>query len=497
MEELLRSNERRKLHIALILYDKDDWMAIPDLAKKLNVSIRILKYDLHNFNKVFDDFIIETSHHGVRLRFHQNKSLKSLYKNILDQSTIFTLLETIFFEETYSTFELADLLYVSPSTLYRMIDHINKRIRKFNFQIQTNPCRFVGDEFAIRSFFINLFYEKYTRLDWVYKEYEEELDRLVLFIIDVVDFNIDFSLFNIYFLTTTVNYIRYKKGHLVTLEDSLFNTEELLILIKERPDELSYFEEKLLISFNCEMLKELFLPFVFNEFSISQERFEKKLKENKQMADSVKLLSQLLDNLSKKHLIPLINKDEIIFWLMNSAATKGYDPREGFILYDRNQHFIDTVREEFPFFYTDLRAGIKEFLELRKHPISEQSINYLMYLTYSYWKGLTLNLRKKHDKIKILIVSNRHPLHSNMIKDFIEYELSDHLEIEIFSDLRLSKDILEELDYHFIVANFPLPILETKKCLCIENIPTFQDLAKVRHEIDEIYLQRLDGATAM
>lgn len=79
MEELLRSNERRKLHIALILYDKDDWMAIPDLAKKLNVSIRILKYDLHNFNKVFDDFIIETSHHGVRLRFHQNKSLKSLY----------------------------------------------------------------------------------------------------------------------------------------------------------------------------------------------------------------------------------------------------------------------------------------------------------------------------------------------------------------------------------------------------------------------------------
>lgn len=91
----------------------------------------------------------------------------------------------------------------------------------------------------------------------------------------------------------------------------------------------------------------------------------------------------------------------------------------------------------------------------------------------------------------MLIISNRHPSHSKMIKEFIDYEFSDHLTIDIFDDLYLSETILEELDYNFIVANFPLPPLKSKNCICIENIPTYQDLTKITSEIDEIYLSRL------
>ena len=126
MEALLKSNEIRRLRIAEVLYDNEDWMTIADLAKKLNVSIRILKYDIENFKNFFDDFTIETSRHGIRLQFLKNKSLKTLYKNVLDQSISFQLLEILFSEENYSTFELAEELYISPSTLYRMIDHINE-----------------------------------------------------------------------------------------------------------------------------------------------------------------------------------------------------------------------------------------------------------------------------------------------------------------------------------------------------------------------------------
>lgn len=497
MEELLRSSELRRLQIALNLYDKDDWMTIPDLAKKMNVSIRILKYDLHNFNTVFDDFTLETSHHGVRLIFHKDKSLKTLFNNVLVQSTPFQLLETIFFNEHYSTFELADHLFVSPSTLYRMIDHINTRLEQYDFQIMTNPCRFSGDEYAIRSFFINLFYEKYTQLDWVYKDYEDEIENLVYFILEVIDFEVDFALFNIYILTTTVNFIRFKQNHLLLMDESHFNTAELLDLIEEQADALPYFEENLKIVFNLELLKELFLPIVYKEFSISQERLEQKMRVDKTLAKSAQSLSQLLDELSERHHLPLINKDEIIFGLMNAAATKKFDPRAGFILHDRNQHFIDVVFHEFPEFYKDLRKGIHTFLKIRGLSLDEENIIYLMYIAYADWKGLTLNLRKAHEKIKILVISNRHPKHSNMIKEFIDYELSDHLEIDIFDDIKISKTILEKLEYDFIIANFPLPILESKNCLCIENIPTFQDLQKIRHEIDTIYKQRLNGTGGM
>ena len=92
--------------------------------------------------------------------------------------------------------------------------------------------------------------------------------------------------------------------------------------------------------------------------------------------------------------------------------------------------------------------------------------------------------------IKVLVISNRHTSHSMMIKEFIDYELSDHLTVDIFDALYLSETILEELDYHFIVANFPLPSLKSKNSICIENIPSFQDLTKIRNEMDEIYFSQ-------
>lgn len=492
MEELLRSNELRRLRIAETLYTKDDWMTISDLAKELNVSTRILKYDIDNFTNLFDDFTIETSHYGIRLQFHNNKSLKTLYKNVMEQSTSFQLLETLFFEENYSTFELADVLYLSQSTLYRMIEHINDVVSSYGFQIETNPCRIVGDEQSIRSFYTVYFYEKYTRLDWGHKAYDEEIDQFLYFVLGVVNCDIDFALFNIMKLMTTVNFMRYKHQHLLPVDQFDFNTDELFPLFATHTDSLLYFEEQLQIQFNIEVINQIFSPFVFKNYSISQERLVHKLKTYKEAAYYYELLSDCLEEVANTLQIPLANKDDIIFGVINAIAMKNFDPRSGFVLHNRNKLFVGSIKEEFPDFYELLYEGMGIFLEKAGLKKSDDVKYYLIYITYSIWKSLTLNLRKRSDNIRVLIVSNRHPAHSKMIKDYIEYELSDHLIIDIFDDLYLTETILEELEYDFIVANFPLPTLKSKNCICIENIPSFQDLTKIRNEIDEIYLSRIN-----
>lgn len=490
MEALLRSNEIRRLRIAEVLYEKEDWMTISDLAKELNVSIRILKYDIRNFQNLFDDFTIETSRHGIRLQFYKNKSLKTLYKNVLDQSTSFQLLETLFLEQNYSTFELADLLYISPSTIYRMIAHMNKVLSPYGFQVQTNPCRVIGDEKAIRTFYTIYFFEKYTRLDWAYDIYDEEIDHLLYFVLGVVNYEIDFALFNIIKLMTTVNFTRYKQDNLLPLDNLDLNTDELFPVFEAHSEALLYFEDKLQIHFNIEAINQLFMPFVSRSYSISKDRFINKINTYEEYQKNFSFLSNLFDQIADSLQISVLNKEEIIFGVINATAMKTFDPRSGFVLHDRNKMFVADIKQEFPDFYEPLSAGIKVFLSRSKLADSDDFVNYLIYIVYSLWKGLTLNLRKRHEKIKVLIISNRHPSHSKMIKEFIDYELSDHLTIDIFDDLYLSPTILEELDYQFIVANFPLPPLKSKNSICIENIPSFQDLTKIRAEMDEIYLSR-------
>lgn len=492
MENLLRSSERRRLQIVKILFDKDDWVSLKELSNAINSSTRVLKYDFANFKETLEDFTIETSHHGVRLVFLRNKGLKTLYKNILHQSTSFQLLETIFFNESYTAFELADALFLSPSTLYRLIAHINEVASEYGFQIETNPCRIVGSEKKIRHFFIKYFYEKYTRLEWPYKtENSEALDNLLYFFIEYTQTPIDFAYYNLFKMITIVNLVRYINKHFVRTNKGSFNFSEIMPDLREHSEAFKYFEQSLNLKVNNKFIHQVFTPFIHEGYSLTKERLDEKIATNKKIADEVHFLSQMLETLAQDHDLPLTNKDEIIFGVQNAAYFEEYDPRAGYILYNRNRHFTEVIQEDFPEFHKDLVEGVKAYRKVVGLNQSDVGIHYLSYVLFTYWNKLTLELRKKLEKINILIISNRHVSHSNMLKDFLEYEFNNHLTIDIYDDIFLTDTILEELEYDFIVANFPLPELKSKNSICIENIPTFHDIAQIQNEMNDILLKRM------
>lgn len=491
MKNLLRSNERRRLKIAEILFEKDDWMTFSEISELLGSSVRMLKYDLDTFKNYFDDFTIETSNRGVRLEFHRNKSLKTLYANVLEQSTSFNLLETIFYHEEYSTYELADLLYVSPSTLYRMINHINEVTAKYDFQVVTNPCRLIGNEDNIRSFYYKYFYEKYTILSWTIRSEEEIIDNFLHFFTLRTNIQMDFATYNMFKMMAIVNYIRFKHKHYVKINSTKINLHEVLPNLDDLTESFQYFSKTLNIRIDNHFINQIFKPFLEDGFSASYERLIEKTKIHNKTAESVTYLSEMLDRLAADFNLKIPNKEQVIFGIFNSGHLEQYDPRMGCVLYNRNQSFVDDIKREFPAFHQQLLNELKMYRNFISLPNSEEGLNYLFYITYSYWKGLTLSLRKKHKKIKVLILSNRHTSHSYMLKDFIDYEFSDHLDTQIYDDLYLSNTILEKLDFDLIVANFSLPELQTKRCICIENIPTFQDISKIQAEINRIVLRQV------
>lgn len=271
MDNLLRGNERRRLRMTEMLFEKDDWMTISDLSKELNTSTRMLKYDLDTIRESNDDFTIITSNKGVRLEFQKNKGLKNLYNTILEQSLSFQLLEIILFNEHYAAHEIADQLFISMSTFYRLIDHINQVTKDYGFQIETNPCRLSGDEDRIRLFFYTYIYEKYSDLDWDHflKDVAIDMptiDSLLYFFIDLMQIELDFAYYNLLKLFIVINLIRFKQGHFSKIDTNSINIYAVFSDLSLHKDAIRYFEKQLKTKVDIHLLTQVFSPFIYDNF---------------------------------------------------------------------------------------------------------------------------------------------------------------------------------------------------------------------------------------
>lgn len=495
MRDLLRGNERRQLETVETLVAHDDWMTISDLAKAVNSSPRILKYDFIAMKENYREFTIETSIKGIRLVFKKNKGLKSHYKQVFANSTSFKLLELIFFNADYTVYELADELFLSISSLYRLINNINEVTKKSGFHIETNPCRLVGNEKNIRFFFYCYFYEKYTNLDWSIIEKHSNLsivviDNFLSFFIDLVKLNLDFAYYNQFKVMVFINMVRYKEGHLIDVDYSRINFKEFVPDLEVYWQALEYFEKHIRVKVDMELLAQIFIPFVDDRYSVNYDTLSAKIETKTAIRDEVTYIKSFLNYLADKNELPLNNISNIVYHIHNAVYFEGFDPKAGHILYDRNAHFMETLKEEFPLFYKDLYTVVKKYREVSGLEHSQEGMNYFMYIIFSHWDYLLLELRKKYEKVKILVISNRDVSHSNMLKDFIEYEFGQRLVIDIFDGTYLTETILENLDYDFIISNFPLPLLKSKSTIYVENIPTLRDFEKIGVEINDVLMEK-------
>ena len=185
--KLLNNTINRRLNLINILAKNSDWFFLNELANMLNVSERVLKNDLAYFRKEVDDFTIYSSRKGIKLAFKDNKGLNTISKKILISVVPFQVLEKIFLNETKSVSQLADELFISVSTLYRIIKDINFKLKKYDIRINTNPCMVIGNEKKIRYFAYQYFHERYSLLEWPFKDLDESIINNFLKIF--IDFN--------------------------------------------------------------------------------------------------------------------------------------------------------------------------------------------------------------------------------------------------------------------------------------------------------------------
>lgn len=123
-------------------------------------------------------------------------------------------------------------------------------------------------------------------------------------------------------------------------------------------------------------------------------------------------------------------------------------------------------------------------------PYDEKRKHLLIYTTFIHWRKLIPCLRKKYKSIKTLIISDYNISHAHLLEDFLNQEFPNNLKTEIFSEDLLNQSLLENLPHEIIITNFPFPSLKDKELICIQNLPTNQDITKIQSAISRILTNR-------
>lgn len=129
MRELLSKKSHRQLELLELLFKNKRWFHISELAELLNCTERSVKDDLSHVKSAFPQLIFHSSTNGIRIINTDDSDIEMVYHHFFKHSTHFSILEFIFFNEGYETESLCKEFYISSSSLYRIISHINKIIK--------------------------------------------------------------------------------------------------------------------------------------------------------------------------------------------------------------------------------------------------------------------------------------------------------------------------------------------------------------------------------
>lgn len=492
MTNLLSKIENRRLKIIKILSSTDDRMTLTALSKKLDSSARVIKDDLTFLREQFKEFQIHIVKEEIQLIYEQSKGIKHIYQKFLSHATSYQLLEIAFWEEGETIEELEEILFVSISTIYRLVKQINKVVSAFDFRVELNPIRIIGNEQNIRTYFYAYFYEKYSFTSWPFKALdEEELNTFLEFHINLTQMKNDFAYFNKFKIIGAVNLLRFKHNHMVNTDGIETSFEDGLPDLQPYASIFEEFEQAFDIHYDDIAIKQIFTSYIQSDFSMDYTHLMQRAANDKAIANEVTLITNTLEKISKENDIEIPNKEQMISAIRNIIHLDYLEPNPGYILYDHDKYFVEALQKEFPNFYTSIYPIVKNFrLELGK-PQTEEGLNFYIYTIFTYWKDLVTYLQLKLQKIRVIVVSDRHVTHSKIIKDFINHRFSTQIELEVYSERLMTKEHFKNLNCDLIVANFVLPDYLDIKTVYIRNFPFYSDLRMLSHMIDQIKAERI------
>lgn len=501
MRDLLLTTDCRRLELVETLLENDSPISMNHLAILLDSSVRNLHNDIEFINQLPISLYIETSKSGLLLIFEESTNIRDFYRSILKLTPTFQILEEIFFDETLSVSELSTILEMSDASTYRLIKKINQHFSQYNAAIQTNPCQFVGDERFIRRFYQTYFKEIIDGMDWPFRNlHEDKLDRIfndfLKFFGRFSEFDLeehmDFAFYDIVKLMVAVNYTRYTHGHLaytVSGESTFMKIITNTLYIIPVSNSLKAIG---VTKLTPELMYQIFYPYYKKNIAYSKSALENVRKHSSLIDSALTFIHDYIQELADTLGIA-VDIEEIEQYIYGTTYLEEHDPNAYYILYNHNGSFLKKFQNQVPHIYNSLYKGIVQFREKMHLSTEKNFVQLLLYTVIIHWDNLLIDIYKKYEHLQLLVISDRHHSHSEMIQYILIEELNFNIQVDCYKDRYINSEIINNLNYDLIISTFPLPDEVNTPSVVIDTYPYKKDFDRIKSTMSTIKDKAFDA----
>lgn len=479
VSKLFTKQQWRELELIAYLTDHPNKTGVKDreLSKVLDSTILTLQASLANLQLMSGIGKVHYEDSYLKIEYYDNCGLQEVYQKALRESQALKLMSILFFKEFASLEDLAEELFISLSTLKRLITRTNSYLKKeFNIFISTRPISVVGNEHNIRLFYLKYFSEAYTITEWPFESYlnKKNHERLISLLVEKTSLNINFALFQHLKIVSGVNLIRFQKGYRI----NEYNNNQGKLLLnelensKEMKDLSSLFRMKFNYYITEDVLTELFSNYLDERLELGIST--KTVASSREVTPSPYILPSwiaVLDSFEKKLNLSISNKYNLAVHLHATVILGQEDIGVNFLVYDYKQNYLALLRSQYETIYSCFLNLVEDLYDKNHILLDSDLRDNLLYCFFITWENFYLEMRRKQYKLKVLVIERSYNNTGNFLKRYVGefFEVTNFEELEVM-DIDLVA-IAEE--YDLIVTDVIIERVEGAEILFFNRmIPT-------------------------
>jgi Transcriptional antiterminator len=487
MRELLSIHSIRQLALLEYLM-RCSTATIAEISAATGYAPRTLWQDIQEVNGYLAPIRIETTNTGVMLNIPPSLSIRAIYRLLLAGSKEYNLLEYLFLNEGGSLEEVADNLYLSLSTLRRMIAEMNKKLEKHRIKIAVAPTKIIGDELSVSQFYIALFSEKYYNLsDFLQCGEFQTLNLLLNKICKENSWQLTFPDMQKLRLWGYVRLVRMRHNHPIHYTQTLDMLHDYSFLHDQA------FLIQFFVTFRMKLDKELLMQMfqlvlgglhlnTYEQlmFAIKKEPFRKKIFDN---------VYTLLSALSNEFDISLSNTENLQLDLYNIMQRSHY---RHFIIYSRSRQFLEGFGKDYPYV---LNIFYEKLQHLRVcHCMPEYFIcDDMIYAIITQWPDFLEKIENIIPEIEVGLLFDTDIAHLRFIQKILKKHSTQKLSIAVPNVFATTVGQLPCQELDLLITDIPnLPVKDVE-VLCVQEYPSEKDWKRILSTQERIVRQKMQA----
>ncbi len=475
MHEILDASSQRIIRILEVLSVNEGWITVADLSSAVKASERTIAEDISRLRKRWGQNLnIEVSKkNGIQLQNQNAASLGLVFTDLFNDSVALLWIKELLFHPNNTIEYYQSKLFVSRSTLIRLLSKINRFLssRGMVIQCKDNRYQFIGnDEQYLRDFSASFLLELYG------------LD------LEKYDFDVDLGVINDLITSVLINTLEPRECAMV-LEDDVAPAYKIMFylisLVRENQGHTiisSYPVEEELKSQHLAYLQEHFPhiqkdnlrpihQYLFNQHNGWDSDEEKALVTSETEAFLQRVFSVIPAPPDKGIW------DAMQFSVKSLYLTAKFRPIKTSALFDRIYYFSLSLKRTNPLLYQIIEENLIIFSQNVRLDMSPSiaSIFFWMCLAYPEMSQFT----QQKSALLIADFGRRHALFlKKVLSDFFNIKNVDFLRVDIaqYPDV-LSSPGVE--DYDILITTMPNLPVSHKNVFLINDYPSYKDLCEI------------------